>query len=588
MHHASRPERGRSSALAPAALLLLALCLLAGGAQAANTPRYVVGDVLEIGADDPAYQVIVARVDTTSLPTPYYTLYDVEQNAGRWEIPRYWNQDQKVDEQNLVESLDAHRIGHVDPVNVVITDETITGGDQRYTGLSLWEVLRGAIYWVEDSGNSPRWLTGDISNQTLIAGVLQPGDDPYYTTYGVTHRGERWYIEKYWHGEDNLFESWLWENGFRRTAHADPHFIVINDTTLTGGDIGYYGRTLAEVMTIGGYWVENWEDRPDPTIRRYDLGDVLGNDTSPDRYIVANATEGGAEQPRYTLYPAVPDGDGWRITRYPADPLVLDGVEVWERAMHRMDHTDPHFAVVDDTSIGGGITYNGLSLGEILGGTPGYPAEAIGGDTGYFLISTTPSGAEIYLEDLSGTRTLQGTTSAGPLNVTVYLTGTPIRKVVATLPGYRDAVYNVTQYPPKGGTLPVALTLERAGGTPYKPHTVPGRIEGEDYDLGGEGVAYHDTTAANEGGAYRERRRVEVLRGERPGSQPEQRPLVHAHGRWRAAADLRRSEDREFRDVHPGRTPDGLLGPPDRVWFVRPGAGHALGRHAHPEARIPR
>jgi hypothetical protein len=128
----------------------------------------------------------------------------------------------------------------------------------------------------------------------------------------------------------------------------------------------------------------------------------------------------------------------------------------------------------------------------------------IGGDTGYFLVSTTPPGAGIYLEDISGTRTLQGTTSAGPLNVTVYLTGTPIRKVVATLPGYRDAVHTVTQYPPKGGTLPVALTLApTSGGTPYRPHPVPGRVEAEDYDLGGEGVAYHDTTPGNAGGAYR-------------------------------------------------------------------------------------
>ena len=505
MHHASRPERGRASALAPAAILLLALCLLAGGAQAADTPRFVVGDVLESGTGTLTTRYIVTHVDTAILPTPYYTLYAVEQNAGQWQIPRFWHQDDRVDEQNLVESWGARRVDHVDPVNVVITDTTITGGDQFYTGLSLWEVGNGAVYWIEDSGNSPIWLEGDLSNGSLIGGAeIENQPEPLYAVFGdVTHRGDRWYIEKYWHGSDTFPESDLWNLGFRRTAHADPHFIVVNDTTLTGGDIGYYGRTLAEVMTIGGYWVENWEERPDPTMRRYDLGDVLGNETSPDRYIVTNATEGGVEQPRYTLFPVVPDSDGWRITRYPADPFVLDAVEVWERAMHRMDHTDPHFAVVDDPSVTGGITYHGLSLGEILEGTPGYPVGPIGGDTGYFLVSTTPSGAEVYLEDTSGTRTLQGTTSAGPLNVTVYLTGTPIRKVVATLPGYHDAVYNVTQYPPKDGTLPVALTLERAGGTPYKPHTVPGRIEGEDYDLGGEGVAYHDTTPGNSGGAYR-------------------------------------------------------------------------------------
>jgi hypothetical protein len=41
--------------------------------------------------------------------------------------------------------------------------------------------------------------------------------------------------------------------------------------------------------------------------------------------------------------------------------------------------------------------------------------------------------------------------------------------------------------------------------TPYggKPWPIPGIIEAEDFDLGGEGVAYHDTDSVNEGGQYR-------------------------------------------------------------------------------------
>jgi hypothetical protein len=38
------------------------------------------------------------------------------------------------------------------------------------------------------------------------------------------------------------------------------------------------------------------------------------------------------------------------------------------------------------------------------------------------------------------------------------------------------------------------------GGTPWP---IPGVIQAEDYDEGGEGIAYHDTTAGNSGGAYR-------------------------------------------------------------------------------------
>lgn len=45
-----------------------------------------------------------------------------------------------------------------------------------------------------------------------------------------------------------------------------------------------------------------------------------------------------------------------------------------------------------------------------------------------------------------------------------------------------------------------SLTLEAFGG---KARTIPGRIEAEDFDLGGEGVAYHDRTTKNQGKGFR-------------------------------------------------------------------------------------
>jgi Carbohydrate binding module (family 6) len=43
------------------------------------------------------------------------------------------------------------------------------------------------------------------------------------------------------------------------------------------------------------------------------------------------------------------------------------------------------------------------------------------------------------------------------------------------------------------------------GQTPFfgLPQSIPGIIQAEDFDNGGEGVAYHDTSLANEGGQYR-------------------------------------------------------------------------------------
>lgn len=52
----------------------------------------------------------------------------------------------------------------------------------------------------------------------------------------------------------------------------------------------------------------------------------------------------------------------------------------------------------------------------------------------------------------------------------------------------------------------ISFTLIASSQSPYPsgtPHAIPGTIEAENYDIGGEGVAYHDTTAGNQKGGYR-------------------------------------------------------------------------------------
>jgi hypothetical protein len=285
----------------------------------------------------------------------------------------------------------------------------------------------------------------------------------------------------------------------RRVAHADPHTVIINDTTTNTGEIGWYRLSLAEFLAGKGYdHMGAWH---------FNTGDILGNGTA-SRYIVGNATVSDSGPSHYTLYQVQRSGNGWEIPAWVNGSIPLEtppGVQLDGIPYDLLDHTDPHFAVVTDPAVESGVSFNGLSLGEILEGTPGSPVDLppIGGDTGYFLVSTAPAGAAISLVDISGTQYPVGDTASGPLYVTVHLTATPIRSIVANLSGYRDAVHTVTQYPARGETLPVSLTLEPLGGTPSKPLAVPGRIQAEDYDLGGESVAYHDTTPGNAGGAYR-------------------------------------------------------------------------------------
>jgi hypothetical protein len=62
-------------------------------------------------------------------------------------------------------------------------------------------------------------------------------------------------------------------------------------------------------------------------------------------------------------------------------------------------------------------------------------------------------------------------------------------------------------------SLPVAITVgDGCPQAPYRmtPATVPGTIETEDYDLGGQDVAYNDTDAVNSGGAYRSAEGVDL------------------------------------------------------------------------------
>ena len=49
--------------------------------------------------------------------------------------------------------------------------------------------------------------------------------------------------------------------------------------------------------------------------------------------------------------------------------------------------------------------------------------------------------------------------------------------------------------------------------SPYKgsPFPVPGSIEAEDFDNGGEGVSWHDLTAGNQGGFYRTDTDVDII-----------------------------------------------------------------------------
>lgn len=62
--------------------------------------------------------------------------------------------------------------------------------------------------------------------------------------------------------------------------------------------------------------------------------------------------------------------------------------------------------------------------------------------------------------------------------------------------------------------LSLLLAADGFGAEPFRGvvHQIPGIIEGEDFDEGNPGVAYHDLTEANHGADYRGRTQVDIER----------------------------------------------------------------------------
>jgi hypothetical protein len=78
-------------------------------------------------------------------------------------------------------------------------------------------------------------------------------------------------------------------------------------------------------------------------------------------------------------------------------------------------------------------------------------AAQIGGDQGYFEISSTPSGASVYLDG-----SYEGTT---PVTAAVYITGVPEHTISITLAGYQTWEETIPMNPSAGETIPIHADL---------------------------------------------------------------------------------------------------------------------------------
>ncbi|HEX4567527.1 MAG TPA: carbohydrate-binding protein, partial [Vicinamibacterales bacterium] len=116
------------------------------------------------------------------------------------------------------------------------------------------------------------------------------------------------------------------------------------------------------------------------------------------------------------------------------------------------------------------------------------------GGTVHVAIDGTDVTGPVALPDTGGWNTWQTVTKTG---VTLPA-GTHVLTVVADANGSLGTVADLN-WLDVTAAAPVSLSKPYFG----TPSALPGTIEAENYDLGGEGIAYHDTTAGNSSGAYR-------------------------------------------------------------------------------------
>jgi hypothetical protein len=404
-------HRGRGSALAPAAFLLLALCLLAAGVQAEPT----------------AGAVPITNSTVITAPGTYYLAQSLPDLDGPVAISirspdvAFDGQDRLIDGRDLAGSIGIEvrpPDGGPAPTNVSVTNVRLadwaTGLDASAAGIRLVNVE------AESGGTGFR--------------LLGPGAA---ALEGCT-------------AEENE------EYGVRADGISGDLALALSDVVIhASGNTGLDARLAAVTMTDCLVWENGRVTAESSGFRLYkgsatvrdstfsqNLGTGIFLDTSTSGTISGSLikyNEGAG------IRDAETPGEAGSVSIY--DNLILNNrnVELGGRAIAWSVPKTAGPNVVDGPFVGGNcwMTPNGTGFSQTHRDTDG---------DGFC--------DEAYV-------IADGATDALPL-----------------------AILDDTPTP-------------RPTSAPYRPHTVADRIQAEDYDTGGENVAYHDTTPGNEGGAYR-------------------------------------------------------------------------------------
>ncbi|PYP19021.1 MAG: hypothetical protein DMD54_03990, partial [Gemmatimonadetes bacterium] len=139
-----------------------------------------------------------------------------------------------------------------------------------------------------------------------------------------------------------------------------------------------------------------------------------------------------------------------------------------------------------------------------------------GGISDAFVTKLNSSGsALVYSSYLGGSGSDSGNGIAVDADGKAYVAGSTFSgrddNNFPTTAGAFQPVYRGDQF--SGDAFVAKITQTAPASTPFTgtPFAIPGAFEAEDFDLGGEGVAYHDNVPGNAGGQYRPNEDVDII-----------------------------------------------------------------------------
>jgi hypothetical protein len=164
-----------------------------------------------------------------------------------------------------------------------------------------------------------------------------------------------------------------------------------------------------------------------------------------------------------------------------------------------------------ESSADGGNNVGWIDAGEWLNYTVNVAAS--GSYTATFRVASSGQGGAFHLDvdgvNVSGSIGIPNTggwQSWQSVAKTVTLSsGVHVARLVMDAVGSNGAVGNINslKFASAGGSQTGGGTVGSAGAFGGSPVTLPGTIDSWNFDTGGEGVSYHDTTSGNSGGAFR-------------------------------------------------------------------------------------